>query len=48
MISSTLMIGLVVIYLIIAFVSACEANWPRALYWSAVSVLTVAILWGMK
>lgn len=46
MISSTLMAGLIVLYIIIAFASACESNWPRALYWVSVSLLTVALLWG--
>lgn len=48
MLSTTMMTVLIVVYLIIAFVSAFEANWPRALYWGAVSMLTYALLLMQK
>lgn len=48
MISSTLMYILIGFYIIVAFVSATESNWPRALYWLAASLITTSILWGTK
>lgn len=43
-----MMSGLIVIYIIIAFVSALEANWPRVLYWISAGLLTTSILWGTR
>ena len=48
MISTTLMWSLIVVYLVIAGVSAFEGNQPRTLYWVAASLLTGAILWGTE
>ncbi len=38
------MSALIVVYLIIAFVSLLESNWPRALYWVGASIITFAVL----
>jgi len=39
---------LIVFYIIVAFVSAAESNWPRALYWVGASIITCAVLWAAK
>ena len=43
-----MMIFLIVQYLLIAGLSAWEGKYPRALYYSAASVLTVAVIWMDK
>lgn len=48
MTSTIMMIGLVAFYLLTAGVSAYEANWPRVLYWTSASGITVAVLWGTR
>lgn len=48
MLSSTMMSALIVVYLIIAFVSTIETNWPRVLYFLSAAGITVAVLWGTK
>lgn len=48
MLSTTLMSVLIAVYAVIACVSLIEANWPRALYWGAVSMLTYALLLMQK
>ena len=48
MASTTLMMGLLAVYAIIAVVSAFEANYPRCLYWVGAGVITFAVLWGTK
>lgn len=47
MMSTRLMIGLGVAYLVIIVVALCErpTNWPRALYFLGAVLITVAILW---
>lgn len=48
MLSTTMMTVLIGVYAVIAIVSLCETNWPRALYWGAVSMLTYALLLMQK
>ena len=48
MTSTTMMIGLIGIYLLTAAVSAYESNLPRVLYWISAAGITTAVLWGTK
>lgn len=48
MTSTHLMLVLVGVYVVVAFVSAYERNWPRVLYWISAATLTIAVLWGTK
>lgn len=48
MISTTLMLGLLVVYVLISVVSALEGNYPRCLYWIGAGLITTAVLWGTK
>ena len=48
MLSSYLMLGLIVAYLVIAGVSAWEGNMARTLYWISASTLTISVLWMGK
>ena len=48
MMSSTLMVALVGVYLVVAAVSAWEHNWPRVLYWVSAAGITTAVLWSTK
>lgn len=48
MMSSYMMMGLVVFYVLVAGVSGVEGNWPRALYWLSAAGITVAVLWGTR
>lgn len=46
--STAMMTVLIAVYIVLALVSAIEVNWPRALYWGAVSLLTYALLLMQK
>ena len=48
MASTMLMQGLLIAYAVVAIVSACEGNWPRALYWISAFGITTAVLWGTR
>lgn len=44
MLSSTMMSLLIVVYIVIACISAAEGNAWRAVYWVAASLLTFSVL----
>ena len=48
MLSTTMMLGLVVFYALVAIVSVLEGNYPRSLYWVGAGIITSAVLWGTK
>lgn len=48
MTSTTMMIGLVMVYILTAAVSLHEGNGPRVLYWLSAAGITIAVLWGTK
>ena len=43
-VSSILMSGLIVVYIVIACVSAYELNWPRCTYWIGAAMITGSVL----
>lgn len=46
MTSTVLMQFLLVVYVVIALVSAYEGNWPRMMYWVGAIILSSSILWA--
>ena len=46
--STMMMQGLIVFYLLTALVSVLEGNWPRGLYWVSAAGITSAVLMGTK
>lgn len=48
MISTKLMIVMLIVYILITIVAACEHRWPLSLYFFGAAVLMVGVLWGMK
>lgn len=45
MLSRGLMVGLLAFYVVIAFVSAYERQWPVTLYWVSAAGILTAVLW---
>ncbi len=48
MISTKVMQGLLAVYVILTFLSACEKNWGRALYWLGACIITIGVLVGTR
>ena len=45
MTGDTLMVGLIVVYVVLAVIFAFEGNWPRVLYWVSAGLITTSVLW---
>lgn len=43
--STALMTSLLVVYVVIAGVSAWEGNYPRCTYWVGAAIITASVLW---